>query len=194
MAVDLMIAWGAEELYDMCGKQGTFYLGQGCYCWLKATATKRWVQLPEEQLHCIKWTQGLCSSTLSATTGTEKHTCLKIQFLAFAAELLLPLTPTFLNLNIKTKVISIRRKWTAHVFPTRTGKLLESELKGRTCSRKPLTIQMKETAQLLLWEKLCTGKDSGEDAWKKRREKWWIQRSLLPSLEVFKCDWRERAS
>lgn len=148
----------------------------------------------KEQLHCIKWTQGLCSSTLSATTGTEKHTCLKIQFLAFAAELLLPLTPTFLNLNIKTKVISIRRKWTAHVFPTRTGKLLESELKGRTCSRKPLTIQMKETAQLLLWEKLCTGKDSGEDAWKKRREKWWIQRSLLPSLEVFKCDWRERAS
>lgn len=112
MAVDLIIARAAEELYDV-RQARHFYLGQGCYCWLQATATKRWVQLPEEQLHCIKWTQGLCSSTLSSTTGTEEHKCLKIQFLAFAAELLLPLGPKFLNLNIKTKVINIRRKWTA---------------------------------------------------------------------------------
>lgn len=57
-------------------------------------------------------------------------------------------------------------------FPTRTVKLMGSELKGRTCSRKPLTIKSKEAAQVLLWEKLQrTGLRTGRTEEKRRIQK-----------------------
>lgn len=42
MAVDLTIAWGAEELHEMHGEQGFFYVGRGCSHWPEVTTTKRW--------------------------------------------------------------------------------------------------------------------------------------------------------